>query len=102
VKQSSSIKGEAVEATACSRGEVVAGTLCMWQRAPSVGDIEECSVSSRGGGGGIEDLKHASGKNLLCVERAAHALDINIGGQMRDVRSVRRVAHFFRRAAHHF
>jgi hypothetical protein len=52
VKRSSSVKGEAVEATACSRGEAVTGTLCRWQRAPSVGDIEECSVSSRGGGGG--------------------------------------------------
>jgi hypothetical protein len=102
VKRSSSVKGGAIKATACSRGEAVEGTLCRRQHAPSVGDVEECSVSGRGGGAGIEDLKHASGKNLLSVERAAHAPDINIGGQMRDARSVRRVAHFFRRVTHHF
>jgi hypothetical protein len=66
------------------------------------GGVEACSVSGRGDGGGVEDLKRASGENLLSVERAAHTPDIYIGGQMSDARSVRRVSHFFRRATHHF
>jgi hypothetical protein len=71
MKQSSGIEGEAVEAMACSGGEVIEGV------------------------GNIEDLKRASGKNLLSVERAAHAPDIYIGGQMHDTRSLRRVTLLF-------
>jgi hypothetical protein len=64
-KRSSGIEGEVVEATACSRGEVVEGALRRWRRAPGVG--------------GVKDLKRAS-DNLLSVERAARAPDIYIGG----------------------
>jgi hypothetical protein len=84
----SGVEGETVEATACSRGEAVEGTLRRGWRAPSVV--------------GVEYLKRVSGKNLLSVERAARALDIYIGGQMRDTRSLRCVAHLFRRIAHYF
>jgi hypothetical protein len=94
VKRLSDIEGEAVEAMACSEGEAVKGVLRRQQCAPGVGGIEVCSVSGRGGGGGIKDLKRASGENLLSVEWAAHAPDIFIGGQMRDARSVRCIAHF--------
>jgi hypothetical protein len=68
-----------------------------WLRARSVGGggVEACSVSGRGDGGSVEDLKRASGENLVSVERAAHIPDIYIGGQMRDARSVRHVSHFF-------
>jgi hypothetical protein len=52
--------------------------------------------------GNVEDLKRASGENLLSVERGARAPDIYIGGQMRYVHSLRRVAHFFRHVAHYF
>jgi hypothetical protein len=82
-KQSSGVEGEAVEATTCSRGEAVEGVLRRWWRAPGVG--------------GVEDLKHVSGKNFLSVERAARTPDIYIGSQMRNARSLRCVAHFFRR-----
>jgi hypothetical protein len=71
MKRSSGIEGEAVEATACSRGEAVEGTLRRQRRAPGIGGIEACSVSGRAGGGGIEDLKRVSGENLLSVERVA-------------------------------
>jgi hypothetical protein len=71
MKQSSGVEGEAVEAMACSRGEVIEGV------------------------GNVEDLKRASGENLLSVERAAHAPDIYIGDQMRDTRSLRRIALLF-------
>jgi hypothetical protein len=81
-KQSSVVEGEAVEATACSGGEAVEGVLRRRRRAPRVG--------------GVKDLKHVSGKIFLIVERAARAPDIYIGGQMRDARSLRCVAHFFR------
>jgi hypothetical protein len=84
----SGVEGEAVEATACSRGEAVEGALRRGWRAPGVG--------------GVEYLKCVSGENLLSVERAARALDIYIGGQMRDTRSLRCVAHLFRRIAHYF
>jgi hypothetical protein len=33
------------------------------------------------GVGGVEDLKHASGENLLSVERAVRAPDIYIGAR---------------------
>jgi hypothetical protein len=56
--------------------------------------LRVCSI-----GDGVEDLKHASGKNLLSVELAVRAPDIYIGGQMCDVRSLRHIAHFFRRVA---
>jgi hypothetical protein len=79
-KQSSGVEGKAVEATACSGGEAIEGVLRRWRCAPSVS--------------GVEDLKCTSGKNLLSVERAAHAPDIYIGGQMRDTRSLRCVTHF--------
>jgi hypothetical protein len=82
----SGVEGEAVEATACSRGE--AGAFRRGWCAPGVG--------------GVEYLKRVSGENLLSVERAARALDIYIGGQMRDTRSLRCVAHLFRCIAHYF
>jgi hypothetical protein len=81
VKRSSSVEGKVIEATACSGGEAVKGALCRWRRAPGIGSVE--------------DLKHTSGKNLLSVERVMCAPDIYIGGQMRDARSLRCVAHFF-------
>jgi hypothetical protein len=56
-----------VEATACSGGEAVEGALCRRQRAPGVG--------------GVNDLKHMSGENLLSVEQAACAPDIYIGAR---------------------
>jgi hypothetical protein len=65
-KQSSGVEGEAVEAMTCYRGEAVEGALRRRRRVPGVG--------------GIEDLKHASGKNLLSMEQAAHAPNIYIGG----------------------
>jgi hypothetical protein len=67
-------------------------------RARSIGvdGVEACSVSGRGGGG-VEDLKRASSKNLLSAERAACAPDIYIGGQMREARRS-----FFRRVMHYF
>jgi hypothetical protein len=73
--------GEAVEATACSGGEAVKGTLRRRRRASDVG--------------GVKYLKRASGENLLSVEWVTHAPDIYIGGQMRDTRSLRRVTHYF-------
>jgi hypothetical protein len=36
-----------------------------------------------------------SGENLLSVKRAACTPDIYIMGQIRDARSLRRVAHYF-------
>jgi hypothetical protein len=60
------VEGEAVKATACSEGEAVKGALRRRRRAPGVG--------------GIEDLKRASGENLLSVEWATRAPDIYIGG----------------------
>jgi hypothetical protein len=39
---------------------------------------------------------------LLSLEPTTRAPDIYIGGQMRDVHSLRRIAHFFRRVAHYF
>jgi hypothetical protein len=59
VKRSSGIEGEAVEATACSRGKEVEGALRRWRLAPGIGSVE--------------DLKCVSGKNLLSVERATRA-----------------------------
>jgi hypothetical protein len=79
-KRSSGVVGEAIEATTRSKGDAVEGTLCRQRRAPGIG--------------GVEYLKHASGKNFLSVERAACATDIFIGGQMRDVRSLRCVAQY--------
>jgi hypothetical protein len=64
-KRSSGVKGEAVEATACSRGEAVEGVLRRRRRAPGVG--------------GVEDIKRMSGENLLSVEWVAWAPDIYIG-----------------------
>jgi hypothetical protein len=87
VKRSSGVKGEAVEAMACSRGEVVEGVLRRRRCAPGVG--------------GVKDLKHASDKKLLSVERATRAPNIYIGGQMRDAHSLRHIAHFFRRIVHY-
>jgi hypothetical protein len=87
-KQSSSVEGEAVEAMTCSGGKAVEGALHRRWRAPGVG--------------GIEDLKRACGENLLSVERAAHAPDIYIGGHVCDVRSLRRVTHFFRHVTYYF
>jgi hypothetical protein len=58
--------GKAVEATTCSEGEAVEGTLRRRWRALGVG--------------GIEDLKRVSDENLLSVERAARAPVIYIGG----------------------
>jgi hypothetical protein len=81
MKRSSSVEGKVIEATACSGGKAVKGVLCRRRRAPAVGSVE--------------DLKHASGKNLLSVERVTCTPDIYIGGQMRDMRSLRCVAHFF-------
>jgi hypothetical protein len=82
------VEGEAIEVTACSGGEAVEGELRRRWRALGVG-------------GGVLQ-KRVSGKNLLSVERAACAPDIYIGGQMRDVRSLRRIAHFFKCGAHYF
>jgi hypothetical protein len=93
-KRSSGVEGEAVEAMACSGGEVVEGALYRRRCALGVGGVEVCFISGRGSGGGVEDLKHTSGENLLSVERAAHAPDIYIGGQMRDERSVWRVVYY--------
>jgi hypothetical protein len=73
--------GEAVEATACSGGEAVKGTLRRRRRASDVG--------------GVKYLKRTSGENLLSVEWVTHAPDIYIGGQMRDTRSLRHVTHYF-------
>jgi hypothetical protein len=81
-------RGEAVEATACSRGEAVEGMLHRRWCALRVG--------------GVEDLKRMSGENLLSVVRAARTPDIYIRGQMRDVHSLRRIAHFFKCVAHYF
>jgi hypothetical protein len=67
---------------------VVEGALCRWRCASGVG--------------GVKDLKRTRGENFLSVERAMRALDIYIGGQMRDTRSLRRVAHFFKRVDHYF
>jgi hypothetical protein len=64
--------------------------------------VAACSVSGREGGDDVEDLKRASGENLLSVERAAHAPDIYMGGQMCDAHSMRCVAHFERHIAHYF
>jgi hypothetical protein len=80
LKRSSDVKGEAIEAMACSGGEAVKGALRRWRRAPF--------------NGGVEDLKCANGENLLSVEQAVRAPDIYIGGQMRNAHSLRRVAHF--------
>jgi hypothetical protein len=82
------IQGEVVEATACFGGEAVKGALPWRRRALGIG--------------GVEHLKHVSGKKLLSVELAARAPDIYIGGQMRDVHSLRRIAHFSRRVVHYF
>jgi hypothetical protein len=82
-KRSSGVEGEAVEAVTCS-------------------GVKRSRVRSVGSGGGVEDLKRATGENLLSVERAARSPDIYIGGQMRDTHSVKRVAHFFGRATHYF
>jgi hypothetical protein len=82
------VESEAVEATVCSGGEAVEGALRRQWHAP--------------GFDGIEDLKRASGEILLSVEWAGCTPDIYIGGQMRDVHSLRRVAHFFRRIANYF
>jgi hypothetical protein len=98
----SGVEGEAIEATTCSRGEAVNGALCRWRHAPDIGGIKACSVSGQEGGDDVEDLKRASGENLLSVERAAHAPDIYMAGQMRDAHSVRRVTHFERHIAHYF
>jgi hypothetical protein len=56
-KQSSGVEGEAVEATVYSVGEAVEGALRRSRHAPGIG--------------GVEDLKRASGENLLSVEQAA-------------------------------
>jgi hypothetical protein len=86
--RSSGIEGEVVVVTTCSGGEAIEGALHRWWHASSIGSIE--------------DLKRASGENLLSVEQATRAPDIYIGGQLRDARSLRRVAHFFRCVAHYF
>jgi hypothetical protein len=80
VKRSSGVEGEVIEATACFGGEAVEGALDRRRRAPGVG--------------GVEDLKRASGENLLSVERAARAPDIYIGGHMRDMHSLRCITDF--------
>jgi hypothetical protein len=67
-KRSSGVEGEAVEATTCSGGEAVKGALHRRRHAPGIGGVKACSVS---GHGSVKDLKCASGKNLLSVERAA-------------------------------
>jgi hypothetical protein len=67
VKRSSNVKGKAVEVMTCSRGEAIEGALHKRRRALSIG--------------GIEDLKCASGKNLLSVERAVRTHDIYIGAR---------------------
>jgi hypothetical protein len=72
----------------CFGGEVIEGALRRRRHAPGV-----C---------GIEDLKCVSDKSLLSVERATRAPDIYIGGQMRHVRSLRCIAHFFRHVVHYF
>jgi hypothetical protein len=64
----------------CSRGEAVEGALRRRRCAPGIS--------------GVEDLKRASGKKLLSVGRAESAPDIYIGGQMRDMPSLKRIAHF--------
>jgi hypothetical protein len=51
------VEGEAVEATVYSVGEAVEGALRRSRHAPGIG--------------GVEDLKRASGENLLSVEQAA-------------------------------
>jgi hypothetical protein len=75
-KRSSSVEGEEVNATTCSRGEAVEGALRRRHRALGVGGAEACSISGRGDDGGVEDLKCVGGKNLLSVEKAARAHDI--------------------------
>jgi hypothetical protein len=67
VKRSSGVEGEAVEAMAYSVGEAVEGALRRSRRAPGIG--------------GVEDLKRASGENLLSVEQAARAPNIYIGAR---------------------
>jgi hypothetical protein len=49
------------------RSSGVKGALHRQWRAPGIG--------------GVEDLKHASGENLLSVERAVRAPDIYIGAR---------------------
>jgi hypothetical protein len=71
----------------CSGGKAVEGTLRRRWHVLGVG--------------GVKDLKRASGKNLLSVERAARAPDIYNGGEMCDTRSLRRIAHFFRHVTHY-
>jgi hypothetical protein len=89
------VEGEAVEAIVCAGGGAVKGALRRRRCAPGVDGVEACSINGRGGGS-VEDLKCASGENLLSVEWATCAPDIYIGGQMHDTCSVRHVAHFFR------
>jgi hypothetical protein len=67
VKRLSGVEGEAVEVTACFGGEVVEGVLHRWQRAPGVVDVE--------------DLKRASGKNMLSVEWATCTLIFILGAR---------------------
>jgi hypothetical protein len=67
VKRLSGVEGEVVEVTACFGGEVVEGTLRRRRRAPGVV--------------GVEDLKRASGKNLLSVERATCTLIFILGAR---------------------
>jgi hypothetical protein len=57
-KRSSGVEGKAVE-----------GALHRQWHALGIGSVEACSVSDRGWD--VEDLKRASGKILLSVERAA-------------------------------
>jgi hypothetical protein len=88
VKRSRGVESEVVEAMACSGGEAVKCMLHRRWRAPGIG--------------AVEDLKRASDENLLSVERAARAPDIYIGGQMRDVCSLRCAAYFFRCVKYYF
>jgi hypothetical protein len=67
VKRSSGVEGEAVKVMACSEGEGVEGALRRRRHALGIG--------------GIEDLKHASGENLLSVEREARTPNIYIGAR---------------------
>jgi hypothetical protein len=59
-------------------------------------------LRARSIGGGVEDLKRASGKNLLGVERAMRALDIYIGGPDAQRAFIETHRSFFRCVTHYF
>jgi hypothetical protein len=71
-KRSNDVEGKAVEVTACTGEEAVEGVLHRRRYDLGVGNVEACSVSGRGGGSGIEDLKlRATGESLTVTNKMA-------------------------------